>query len=103
MADLTKHEVLLNELTNIHSHISVLVNNYKSLQEEKSSLEKSFSAITEEKKELLRRIEVLENQLEVNKDNSLNSLFSSLDNSKREELKAKIQNLVNRLDFHLSS
>ncbi len=103
MADLTKHEVLLNELTNIHSLISVLVNNYKSLQEEKSSLEKSFSVITEEKKDLLRRIEVLENQLEVNKDNSLNSIFSSLDNSEREELKTKIQNLVNRLDFHLSS
>ncbi len=103
MADLTKHEVLLNELTNIHSLISVLVNNYKSLQEEKSGLEKSFSAITEEKKDLLRRIEVLENQLEVNQDNSLNSIFGSLDSSEREELKTKIQNLVNKLDFHLSS
>lgn len=103
MADLTKHEVLLNELTNIHTLVSVLINNYKSLLQEKSRIEKSFSAFTEEKKDLLKRIEVLENQLEVNKDNSLNSLFSSLNNSEKEELKSKIQNLVNRLDFHLSS
>lgn len=103
MADLTKHEVLLNELTNIHTLVSVLLNNYKSLSEEKSRLEKSLSAITEENKDLLKRLEVLENQLEVNKDNSLNSIFGSLDTGEKEELKTKIQNLVNRLDLHLSS
>jgi predicted nuclease with TOPRIM domain len=103
LADLTKHEVLLNELTNIHTLVSVLLNNHKSLMEEKSSLEKSLSSLAEEKKELLKRIEVLENQLEVNKDNSLNLIFSSLGTTEKEELKTKIQNLVNRLDFHLSS
>lgn len=103
MTDLTKHDVLLTELTNIHTLVSVLLNNFKSLREEKSNLEKSFSAVREENKELLQRIEALEKQLVENKDNSLNSLFGSLDNNEKEELKNKIQNLVNRIDLHLSS
>jgi predicted nuclease with TOPRIM domain len=103
LADLTKHEVLLNELTNIQTLVSVLLNNFKSLRQEKSDLEKSFSAVREENKALLQRIEALEKQLEENRDNSLNSLFGSLDNNEKEELKHKIQNLVNRIDLHLSS
>ena len=103
MTDLTKHDVLLTELTNIHTLVSVLLNNFKSLREEKSNLEKSFSAVRAENKELLQRIEALEKQLVENKDNSLNSLFGSLDNNEKEELKNKIQNLVNRIDLHLSS
>jgi len=103
LADLTKHEVLLNELTNIHSLVSVVLNNFKTLKEDKLNLEKSISTIKQENENLLQRVEALENQLDVNKDNSLNSLFGSMDSGEKEELKVKIQNLINRLDIHLSS
>lgn len=103
MADLTKQEVLLNELTNINSLLTVLVNNHKSLHEEKAGLEKTLSTLKEQNSDLLRRVEALEKQLEENRDYSLNSLFGSLDTLEKEELKNKIQNLVNRIDFHLSS
>jgi hypothetical protein len=80
-----------------------LVNNLKTLKKENLRLGKSFSSIREENKILLQRIEALEKQLEEDKNNSLNSLFGSLQNNEKEELKNKIQNLVSRIDSHLSS
>ncbi len=103
MPDLTKHDVLLNELSEIHTFVSELVNNLKTLKKENLRLGKSFSSIREENKILLQRIEALEKQLEEDKNNSLNSLFGSLQNNEKEELKNKIQNLVSRIDSHLSS
>ncbi len=103
MPDLTKHEVLLNDLSEIQTLVAELKNRNKSLREEYSKLERSFSGVREENKMLLQRVEALEKQLEENGENSLNSLFGSLDGNEREELKDKIQNLVNRIDLHLSS
>ena len=103
MPDLTKHEVLLNELSEIHTLVTELKNRNKSLREEYSKLERSFSGMREENKILLQRVEALEKQLEGNGENSLNSLFGSLNGNEKEELKNKIQNLVNRIDLHLSS
>ncbi len=103
MPDLTKHEVLLNELSEIQTLVAELKNRNKTLREEYSKLERSFSGIREENKMLLQRVEALEKQLEENGENSLNSLFGSLDGNEKEELKNKIRNLVNRIDLHLSS
>ena len=103
MPDLTKHEILLNELSEIQTLVAELINNLRALRNENSKLERSFSAIREENKMLLQRVEALEKQLEENENNSLNSVFGSLDNIEREELKNKIQILVNRIDSHLSS
>ena len=103
MPDLTKHEVLINDLSEIHTLVAEMVNNIRNLQQENSKMERSFSVVREENKMLLQRVEALEKQLEENKNNSLNSLFSSLDGNEKEELKNKIQNLVNRIDLHLSS
>ncbi len=103
MPDLTKHEVLLNELSEIQTLVSELINSKKTLLEEKTRLERSFSGLREENKMLLQRIEALEKQLEENGNSSLDSIFGSLDNNEKEELKNKIQNLVNRIDLHLSS
>ncbi|HKB85582.1 MAG TPA: hypothetical protein VKD08_05390 [Ignavibacteriaceae bacterium] len=99
MPDLTKHEVLLNELSEIQTLVAELINSKKTLLEEKTRLERSFSGLREENKMLLQQIEALEK----NGNNSLNSIFGSLDNNEKEELKNKIQNLVNRIDLHLSS
>jgi predicted nuclease with TOPRIM domain len=103
LPDLTKHEVLLNELSEIQTLVAELKNRNKTLREEYSKLERSFSGIREENKMLLQRVEALEKQLEENGENSLNSLFGSLDGNEKEELKNKIRNLVNRIDLHLSS
>jgi predicted nuclease with TOPRIM domain len=103
LPDLTKHEVLLNDLSEIQTLVAELKNRNKSLREEYSKLERSFSGVREENKMLLQRVEALEKQLEENGENSLNSLFGSLNEDEREELKDKIQNLVNRIDLHLSS
>jgi predicted nuclease with TOPRIM domain len=103
LPDLTKHEVLLNELSEIHTLVAELINNIRNLQQENTKLERSFSGVREENKMLLQRVEALEKQLEENGNNSLNSLFNSLDVTEKEELKSKIQNLVNRIDVHLSS
>ncbi len=103
MPDLTKHEVLLNELSEIQTLVAELISSKKTLLEEKSKLERSFSGLREENKILHQRMEALEKQLDENGNNSLNSMFGSMDNNEKEELKNKIQNLVNRIDLHLSS
>jgi predicted nuclease with TOPRIM domain len=103
LPDLTKHEVLLNELSEIQTLVAELINNIRTLRQENTKLERSFSGVREENKMLLQKMEALEKQLEEEGNNSLNSTLGSLDNNEKEELKNRIRNLVSRIDLHLSS
>jgi predicted RNase H-like nuclease (RuvC/YqgF family) len=99
LADSTKHDVLFNDILNIESQILVLRNNFRDALERNRELEGYLNELKRENLELKQKISEIEEQLQ-NQD--LNS-FSSLNLKEKEALKIKLQNLISRIDYHLSS
>ena len=102
MADLTKYDVLLNELFTIESQISVYRSKTKDIFEKNKVLEKKIAEVSKENKELKQKVDDLINLLE-QKNSEADSLFGSAGSREKEALKAKILNLISRIDYHLSS
>jgi predicted RNase H-like nuclease (RuvC/YqgF family) len=99
LADATKHDILLNDILHIETQILVLKNNFKDALERNRELEGYLNELKKENLELKQKISEIEEELQ-NQD--INS-FSSLNLKEREALKIKLQNLISRIDYHLSS
>ena len=109
MAELTKYDVLLNELGSMDAQILVLTNKWKDTYHRNRELEDQMSKLKKENFELLQKIsrieeeiEQFQNKKEENPDTGTN-LFNSLNPKERENLKVRLQNLISRIDYHLSA
>ncbi len=102
MADMTKYDVLLNELFTIESQLTVHRNKTKDIFEKNKVLEHRIAEVTRENKELKQKVAELLTLLE-QKNDEADSLFTSSGSREKEALKAKILNLISRIDYHLSS
>lgn len=103
MSELSKYESLLNELSSLETQASVLRNKYKDEFKRNSELEKELVLLKKENAELNLRIAKLEDPFEKDNRDSENNLFNSLNLKERETLKLKLQSLLNKIEFHLSS
>lgn len=101
MSENSKYESILNELNSIESQASVLRNKYKDIFSRNAELEKTVADLKKEKTNLLQRISRLEGELEPFKDEG--SLFNSLNSKEKENLKVRLQNLISKIDYHLSA
>jgi predicted nucleic acid-binding Zn-ribbon protein len=102
LAELSKYEILLNDISQVETRISVLRDNLRDSYERKKEAEGYLNELKQENIELKQRISELEEEIKLSKKLDLNSL-SSLNVKEREALKSKIQNLISRIDYHLSS
>lgn len=103
MVDLAKYESLVNDLTVLEARVSILKNKYNDTLERNTELEVTFNEAEQEKSTLHQRISDLEGELETLKQESENAQFKNLTSEERESLKAKIKDLVTRIDYHLST
>jgi len=99
LADLSKHDILLNDISQIETQISVLRNNFKEALERKKELEGYINELKKENTELKQKINELEKDYQINDADT----FGSLNLKEKEALKIKLQNLISRIDYHLSS
>jgi chromosome segregation ATPase len=99
LADITKHDILLNDIHHIETQISILKNNFRDALERNRELEGYLNELKKENIELKQKISEIEEQLSSQDVSSL----SSLNMKEREALKVKLQNLLSRIDYHLSS
>jgi chromosome segregation ATPase len=99
LADLTKHDILLNDILHIETQISILKNNFRDSLERNRELEGYLNELKKENIELKQKISEIEEQI----SNQDVSTLSSLNMKEREALKVKLQNLLSRIDYHLSS
>lgn len=101
MADLSKQDILLNDISLVETQITVLRNNFKESLERIKELEGYLNELKKENKDLKQRISELEEELNL----SINNVdsFGSLNLKEREALKIKLQNLISRIDYHISS
>jgi peptidoglycan hydrolase CwlO-like protein len=99
LADKTKYDSLLNDIQHVETQVSVLKNKYKDALERNRELEGYLNELKKENFELKQKISDIEEQFNNQDVNS----FSSLNLKEKEALKIKLQNLISRIDYHLSS
>jgi len=103
MSEASKQEVLLNDLSIIQSQVEILANRCRELTENNLELEGKINELKKDKILLTEKISKLEAELKSLKEKSGNGLFSSLEDKDKEELKKNINELITKIDFHLSA
>ena len=103
MADSTKHEILLNELSAIEAQLSALIHKNKELMVKLGDHEMELLRLRNENSMLEQKIMSLESDVKAPKNDGDNNIFNSLNLKERENLKVKLQNLLSKIDYHLSS
>lgn len=103
MAELSKQEILLNDLGTIETQISILVHKEQELQSSNSELAKLVETLRKENMNLIHRIEELESKDKTAPESAESNLFNSLNQKERENLKVRLQGLISKIDNHLSA
>ena len=103
MAELSKQEILLNDLGTIETQISVLAHKNDELLKANKELEKLLETLRKENMNLIHKIEELESKGKSTPENTETNLFNSLNQKERENLKIRLQGLISKIDNHLSA
>lgn len=101
--DFAKYDSLIHDLTLIESEISAIAEKLRVSTQREQELEIQLAKAKQENAVLIKRISELEHQLENTQIKSENEYFGSLNTKEKEVLKQKIQNLITRIEYHLSS
>jgi septal ring factor EnvC (AmiA/AmiB activator) len=101
--DFAKYDSLIQDLTLIESEIAAIVEKLRVSTQREQELEIQLAKAKQENAVLIKRISELEHQLENTQIKSENEYFGSLNTKEKEVLKQKIQNLITRIEYHLSS
>lgn len=100
---LSKSDIFLNDISDIQKKVSVVVNKLKEASLKNADLESSLTKVNEENEILKTRIEELEGEIGELKEEYEKNVKNSLNLEERETLRFKIQDLISRIDYHLSS
>lgn len=103
MAELTKYELLINDLGSLESQASILISKFKDTFARNIELENFLAEAKKENIMLLQEITKLEGEFQKKKENGETDLFNSLTLKERDSLKIRLQNLISKIDYHLSS
>lgn len=100
--EFSKYEIILNELSSLETQIQGLKNPSKDFDTKKvKELEHTLGMLKKENEYLKEKIEFLEeNRL----DNDFDlTLFGSMNTEEKQDLKVKLQNLLTKIEKHVSS
>lgn len=103
MSEILKYENTLNDLSLIESEVAILVEKYKITSETLKEREVQLAMLKQENQQLNKRLAELEFELENIKLRNQNVAIGQSNNEDNEVLKAKIKNIITRIDFYLSS
>jgi predicted nuclease with TOPRIM domain len=103
LVDLAKYDALIQDLSAIEAEIATLGNKLKDIEERKSELELEITKVRQENSYLQKRILELEQSLESSKENEEGTIFNTFNSKEKETIKLKLQDLISKLDYHLSA
>jgi len=101
--DLAKYDALLNDFKTVESQISMLKKQYELCRRQNEELGKNLTELRKENSELIEKIDKLETDLSKMQNEGETNLFNSLNAKERESLKDKLQDLISKIDYHISS
>jgi predicted nuclease with TOPRIM domain len=103
LVDLAKYDSLIHDLTAIEAEIATLGNKLKDTEERKTELEIQIAKLRQENSFLQKKIIELEQEILLSKQDDDGNVFNSLNSKEKENLKLKLQDIISKIDYHLSS
>ncbi len=103
MVDLAKYDLLIQDLTAIEAEIATLGNKLKDTEERKTELEIQNAKLRQDNSFLQKKIVELEQEILLSKEDEEGNIFNTLNTKEKENLKLKLQDIISKIDFHLSS
>lgn len=99
--DLAKYENLINDLSSIEAEVATLKDKLRDNFSRTDEIEEITLRYKQENSALRSKITELEIEIENLKKEP--DTFNVLNNKERDTLKTKIQDLISRIDYHLSA
>lgn len=103
MVDLAKYDSLILDLTAIEAEIATLGNKLKDTEERKTELEIQIAKLRQDNSFLQKKIIELEQEILLSKQDEAGNIFNTLNTKEKENLKLKLQDIISKIDYHLSS
>ena len=103
MSELSKYESIINDLSLIETQAEVLKNKAKDIEVRNIHVERSIEQLKSENGALSQKVVKLEGEIDRLIGKAELNIFNSLNSKEKETLKSKIENLINKIDYHLSS
>jgi predicted nuclease with TOPRIM domain len=103
LVDLAKYDLLIQDLTAIEAEIATLGNKLKDTEERKTELEIQNAKLRQDNSFLQKKIVELEQEISLSKEDEEGNIFNTLNTKEKENLKLKLQDIISKIDFHLSS
>jgi len=101
--DLAKYDGLLNDFKTVETQVAVLKKKLEFCFKQNEEFEKNIAELKKENSALLQKIDKLEKDLSKMLNGGETNLFNSLNAKERESLKDKLQDLISKIDYHISS
>jgi len=103
VADMSKYEAMINDLSILESQISILKNQFKDGVKRNEELEVALEKSKQDNTSLYKKIAALEEELNELNTNAENGLILGLtDSNEKESFKIRLQELISRIDYHLT-
>lgn len=103
MVDLAKYDSLIQDLSSIEAEIATVGNKLKDTEERRTELEIQVAKLRQENSFLQKKIIELEQEILLSKQDEEGNVFNNLNSKEKESLKLKLQDIISKIDFHLSS
>jgi predicted nuclease with TOPRIM domain len=103
LVDLAKYDSLIQDLTAIEAEIATLGNKLKDTEERKTELEIQIAKLRQDNSFLQKKIIELEQEILLSKQDEEGNIFNTLNTKEKENLKLKLQDIISKIDYHLSS
>lgn len=103
MNEINKYESLINDLNLIETQAGVLKNKSKDIELRNGQIERQNEQLKADNTVLNQKLMKLEGEIDKLKGKTDLNIFNSLTSKEKETLKLKIENLITRIDYHLSS
>jgi predicted nucleic acid-binding Zn-ribbon protein len=103
LVDLAKYDSLIQDLSMIEAEIATISNKLQDLEEHKTELEVELAKYKQENTLLQKKLVEIERQFEDIKEESEGKIFNTLNSKEKETIKSKLQDIISKIDYHLSS
>ena len=103
MNELSKYESIINDLNLIETQAEVLKNRAKDIELRNIQVERTIEQLKAENAALNQKVVKLEGEIDKLIGKTELNIFNSLTSKEKETLKSKIENLISKIDYHLSS
>ncbi|HSR17666.1 MAG TPA: hypothetical protein VLM39_06185 [Ignavibacteriaceae bacterium] len=92
----------MNDFKTVETQVSLLKKKLEICTKQNEEFDKNIAELKKENSALLQKIDKLEKDLSKMLNGETN-LFNSLNAKERESLKDKLQDLISKIDYHISS